>query len=656
MSSARRPASRPLRSHQTEPVISHLPDMQDWRFWAGPRAARTPTFDPQPVTRQRAVKFHSPDPIQKFAWLKPALVAMAVGMPLLIMGRTGLLRQMLTSRSMELGTPAAVEAARINPKPTQRDLFELRAAVELEPDQPDLLRAFARAATTEGSPAEARRCYDRLESLGVTSDADRSAHAQLLAKLHDFNGARAVLTKVTDVAKDWESTRLAWLAVHQESGDFKAAADTLAELAEAAQLTTRVALALAEGIARNPAQTETLARIEPLLLRCVAADMSSQRAGEVSDIGPRLAALPWVDSASRVQAAQVLRHLPGSPAEHRLAAVRLGYPNELAPSEERALRQAWIDELTWAGGMTAPQKDSVAIYLQSQHEHQLVADLIPAEEALSEASLYARRIESLMELGNWRDIGTLAAHRQAPAIPRYRMLTQSLAELHQPGLAMRVAQRLLNDALNEARKERSAAACFVIGSAASELGLQPDAGFAFASALDVSKDRHRTMDRIISAARHGGMELTTLIRSLEPSGGARDPAVQEQLIYMHLLAGKDVERMATLIAQHRAEQPENTYLRFLDSFAMHQRGMLTQAAKLLIPLPRHRWHQGEAAVLGGILASAGGIERSAQLFQRMGDTAIFAEERSLAEPWIARLKADGTLLSSTASVRFEHEN
>ena len=92
-----------------------------------------------------------------------------------------------------------------------------------------------------------------------------------------------------------------------------------------------------------------------------------------------------------------------------------------------------------------------------------------------------------------------------------------------------------------------------------------------------------------------------------------------------------------IVRNRRQLEPQNVYLRFLEALAMHKTGAnASDAASLLVPLPRHRWHQGEAAVIASILASSGQIDRSAPLAAQIDPAQLFAEEKSLFTPWQAR--------------------
>ena len=615
------------------------------RWWEAKQAALTPTYAPQPVRSVKSMKFKNSDPMERFRSVRYAVAVVSVIAPILVLWHTGLLR--LRHQGSAPASATVTVAGIAYPDPTP-----IRAALEREPDRPDLLRSLANA-SLEISPAEARRCFNRLDQLKLSTDEDRASHARLLASLHDFTGAKAVLTRVSVEARNAPATHRAWLAVWREAADFTKAAEALDHLAATNTDITMPALELAETMASSsqPAgqaiNAAMLTRIESHLAKALSAKMSNGRSSEVLALAPRLTALRWAGAAVRAQAGQILRNLPGAPAEYRMAAVRLGYPETLSQADRPALQQSWLDEVTWSGGLSAREKDRVAAYLQVQREHDLVAQLIPFPEAMTEPALFTRRFASLLETGRWREAGTMSAGIHAPLLPDSRNLASALATLHKPSPQSRLAERLLTDALAEGRSVKYAAACYAIGCAALDHSLPKLASNAFAAALDFSTDRQHLMEDVTNTAQKIALPIATLLRALEGTESIGDDHVQNQLLYLNLLAGNDVETMSQVIHNRRAQAPDDVYLQFLEAFALHQRGLFSQAAKLLVPLPRYRWHQGEAAVIACIISVAGGMERSAALLSQVQAEALFPEERTLAEPWLNRLTSQGPVVTST---------
>jgi hypothetical protein len=60
-----------------------------------------------------------------------------------------------------------------------------------------------------------------------------------------------------------------------------------------------------------------------------------------------------------------------------------------------------------------------------------------------------------------------------------------------------------------------------------------------------------------------------------------------------------------------------------------------------MPLPDYCWHQGETAVIIGILCSAGGADQCRPLARTIDPAKLFPEERAMMEPWLTRLSLLG---------------
>ncbi|MBL9142337.1 MAG: hypothetical protein JNM99_01535 [Verrucomicrobiaceae bacterium] len=636
------PISRRVRRHRTHAVLSDLADSGRW--WDESTAVKVKSLS------SAQVRFRNMDPFERFHWMRYIVVGLSIVSPLVILVHG--VRSQNHRPVIDWETSPLVEARRCVEDGRAREaLPSLRAAVNLSPDKPDLIRALATVGA-EASPAEARRCFHKLEQLKLATVEDRASHAMLLAKLHDFNGAKAVLGRLASGDMASSVAQKAWLTVWREAGDFPAAAKSLKTLVAAAPDEVDASLDLATAMVGTTATQEVVQVVQQTLLNGLSRWMNQGRGGDVLERARRLMALPFSGSQCRAQAAQILRNLPGQPAEFRLAAVRLGFPADLELTDEDLLRKAYMDEIAWNGELSAEAKDSVAGYFQQQREHGLVVELIARPEALTETMLFQRRLSSLLELGNWREAGAMAAAVDAPRPTHSRAVLGAMAVLQDPAGRSFMAERLLLDALAGAREERRAVDCFATGCVALDHSLENLASTAFAMALDFSSDRRTTMDSIMRKARGNPMPVATFLRALEGSAALRDESVQSQLIYLSLLAGRQIDAMRDVIQARRQQTPSDTYLRFLDAFALHQQGKFTQAAQQLVPLPKYRWHQGEAAVIASIVAAAGNFDRSSALLGQIDDSLLFAEERLLVEPWHQRLN-DGANILSTAMNRLE---
>jgi hypothetical protein len=595
----------------------------------------------------KQVRFKSMDPFERFWWIRYVVVVLSLATPALILVRIH--QSKIVRQIYDWNTDPVAQAQRCLDAGRAVDaVAPLKFACSRTPDSPTLIRALA-AVSVQTSPAEARRCFHKLEKLGLATADDRAAHASLLATLQDFTGAKAVLSSVSREESMRPAVQRSWMSIWRESGDFAAAADALDKVMAANPEDVDASLDLAAAAAAGKAVPEVMERVQHQLLSGLSRWMNNGKGGEVLARAQRIVALPFTGVTCRSQAAQILRNLPGKPAEYRLAAVRLGFSSEMSASDEQALRRAYQDEIVWSGGLSAEDKDRVAGYLQQQREHELVAELIAQPEALTEVRLFHRRMASLLELGRWREAGAMAAAESAPHVTHSRPMLQALALLQDPGSRAFMAERLLLDSLACARDERRSVDCFATGCAALEYSLPNLASTAFTAALDLSSDRSSTMDAIMRSTRGRSMPLATLLRAFEGSAALHDESIQSQLIYLSLLAGRQVDALRDVIRTRRATAPDDVYLRFLEAFAMHQQGLFTQATQLLVPLPKYRWHQGEAAVIASIIAAAGNFDRSSVLLGQIDSSLLYQEERALVEPWYQRMNTSSALLSNADS-------
>lgn len=626
------------RRRRTDAVLSNSEAFQPW--W------RDDAFSPVRASRPKSLRFRSGDPFDRFAALRYLVVVASIITPAVIL-LTSNFTPGLVHHEWKADPMAEVRRCLVEGH-SRSGIASLKSAIEASPGDAKLLRALA-ALAADAAPAEARRAYHKLNSLGLATPADSAGHAALLARLHDFTGAKAILSNLPKEAQSIPQAQFAWLAVWREAGDFTAAATALEKLLESSSDEASLAVDLLRRASNAPADTRH--RIEASLVRSLAHMMNAGRAQDVLAMAPMLTGLPVSHNVHRMHLGQILRNLPGQSVEHRLAAVRFGYPVELPSTDEVQLRSDYQNEIAWSGGLSAEEKDRVAGWLQGQSEHRMVIALISAREAVTEPQLFARRFESLLEEGLWREAGAMVADPESPPLPHSRILSQTLATLHQRASRQFAVEMLLSEAITATREENRPLDCYAVGVAALDHHLPTLAATAFATALDISKDRSKTMRAILRSARPGRLPLNTFLRSLIGSPAMHDDSIQEQLIYLSLLADQKTDAMLAIVRNRRQLEPQNVYLRFLEALALHKTGASAgEAASLLVPLPRHRWHQGEAAVIASILASSGQIDRSAPLAAQIDPNQLLTEEKALFSPWQSRFSMNAdSLIGSVGS-------
>ena len=487
-----------------------------------------------------------------------------------------------------------------------------------------LLRTLAEEAAKE-QPTLARDCYHKLMSLNAATEIDRCAHAALLAQLHDFNGARAVLGgKPGPMASLTPEVRTTWIKIWTESGDFVSAAGALDSVMSCGPDEVKLALSTARAASAARAPADVISRLE---LRCVNMLQAALLGGaepEIQDLIRQMLSLPLAGVRERAEAVALLEKLKYPTVVQRLGQARLKLPAHDSNGEDGVLGSL-RDVIASAGALTVTQKREVAAFLLQQGEHQLVLETIPLQESRTDRVLFSQRVDAALTLGDWREAGRMSAGYSAPSVPWARSLLHAASTLQEPGEAPLMAEPLVNSAITEASMEKRWSSAFTAGRMALDNRLQGLASRAFEMALRIASDKAKTLEKITLAARTSEAPLSVVrLAAHEALRDSDDAEVKVQLAYLDLLAGM------------RPELPERdvTALQsFVRALHQYQGGDVSSAVRTILALPRHRWHQSQAAVMAGILAAAGQHDSSKALLEKVDTRNLFAEERAIVEPW-----------------------
>ena len=568
-----------------------------------------------------------------------------IGLSLLVPLSMLAMSKRVRERWERINPDITVQRLALTGKATVKDVSNLLKACKASPDNPKILRAFA-TAVFESDPAEARQCYHKIQQLNASTPSDHAAHARLLARLQDLAGARAVIAKIPRLAQESADVQRAWLAIHQESRDFAAADRTLEKLEELAPDDSATFLTTAICAVQAKASPEILVSLERRALGTILHGLST---GTVRDpsFASKVISLSLKDATNRAQAAEILRHLPGIGAEHRMAAVRLEHPSELSGPVHDMLCNAYRQELMSIGGLSGPEKDRVAKYLQKEDEHALVVEIIGLQESFTERPLFERRMDSLLHLGKWRDAAEVLAASKPPQIPQSRCLFDALKALRHATSGHPVADSVLPTALEEAIDARRPVACYAVGCMALDYKMKILASDAFAAAAELSEGDAQIVDGIISSSRSGGLSATDVLQAISRHASPTNHEVQERLCYLRLLSHQDLAATRTYISARLRQNPGAPYLKMLDALQQHLAGEFVQSAQAIIPLPSHRWRHGEAGTLAAIMAAAGKFEQSSALLGHLDVKQLFPEEVTMIKPWHAKMEMDKSLLGVT---------
>jgi hypothetical protein len=459
--------------------------------------------------------------------------------------------------------------------------------------------------------------------------------ASLLVKFHDADGARALLDQIPPDSVSVDSL-LAGLALRCEVRDFAGAIEVLDALAARNAAGIRECLGTAEAAVKGEANQELIGKLEA---RTVDAFDRSARAGAIGEVGAnaaRLAALPLRDTNDRNRALQALRCLGSAPVEQRLAVTLLTLDTVGAGEEE--VRRTCLAEIHRGMGLTVPEECRVASLLQQRHEHALVVKIITLQESLTDLMLFRQRLDSLLQLGRWREAANMASAPEEWTVGS-RKLLRCLAKANRSGLDGVDFTVTIPEAFKEAAETGSAPACYAIGCAALELRLDHLATEAFSAALSQPSIDTFMMGTILGSARAAGLDAASTLRMLTasklPAQASR--AVKSRVCYLRLLANTDMAAAQRDLEDLARDGDNDDYVCFLNAFSLHRRGEPAEAFCKLIPLRTERWNEGEAAVIAGMMAAGGEFQESATLVQNLDLKRLFPEERAVVAPWLSRL-------------------
>ena len=178
------------RRRCTDAVLSDSKAFQPW--W------RDDAFSPIRCSRPKSLRFHIGDPFNRFAALCYLIIAISIISPAVILIASDF---MPGAVHHDWKTDPMGEVRRSLLEGQRRSaLASLKAAIDASPGGAKLLRALA-ALAADSAPAEARRAYHKLNSLGLATHAGSSGHAALLARLHDFTGSKAILSNLPKEAQ-----------------------------------------------------------------------------------------------------------------------------------------------------------------------------------------------------------------------------------------------------------------------------------------------------------------------------------------------------------------------------------------------------------------------------------------------------------------------
>ena len=545
-------------------------------------------------------------------------------------------------RMIDEGRPEAAVALMIN-------------AFERSPDEPTVVRTLAVAAA-ENHPEEAKYLFERLDRLDAATPDDHIRLARVLSRLNDKSGALALLGK-TSPAGDHD--RDFWLA----HGDVDASAgrihESQADYAKVLKLSPDDAEA-AVGLGRLLASSSDPARAAEgidLLLDELQKSLEAGHFARRAIAFQALSRLPIERVYQRERLAHILGRIPEKTLGQSVLRTIMAYP-VLLTDEQRINRAGDIEAVIHSSRAQSIDDSAEAMaILQAHGENGVVVRSVPAWGNETGPLLYAMRIDSLMALERWDDARKMAARPGAPLSESTRKILLALIRLRQTGGKAPDAATLLAEATAKATSEGRQSTFMAIGKIALEHRLDAIAVSAFGAAMEFPFSEHLPLNDYVLASRRAHASAGDVLRALSTREliDRWNLDLQKHVCYFRLLLATDIEMTAGRVDQLNRLLPEDPYIRFLGALASFRLGDFNAAADKLVPLPVHRWHQGEAAVMASIFTAAGRFDQAGKLLPRINGTGMFAEETQLlsAPRTLASiLPGIGAGLPSDRSLRF----
>lgn len=513
------------------------------------------------------------------------------------------------------------------------------------PDEIEIVRGIAWAAAPT-FPLQAKHFLEKLADAEVATPEDLMLHASVLLTLDQPAEAAKIYQLLVKHQPHNPDIWRAWAAACHQRGELseamKAYRHVLARCPHDLRANVGIAgLLMRSGTAQDT--KEAAALLLSQLDRAVGAKLATSR-----DLADLLIGLTVTEPQQRAQLAALLRQMPDPDPEHVVAGIFLSYPAEPMAEDGRRRREEVKSFLAQHRALEFEDRKAISLVLQKSGENALVLDWISLAEAAGDPVIFTQRLDALMTSGQWKEAAEMAEHPAAGDAATRQPWLHALSVLRTCREPKSMAGNMLTQALTEAESGSHFTACNAIGYAALDYGLYPLASRAFAKAIGHGNDGVSPLKEYLHAARRSGEAASGVMKIIATRARTdrADDAMQQQSIYLRLLCGDEIERAALDIDQLRQRNADEPYLKFLNAFMRYRHGDYTGAVKALLPLPAHRWQQGETVVISTILAAGGQVRQAAQLASKITGEGVFAEEQQMLDAWQSRTLLDSGLLSS----------
>ena len=414
---------------------------------------------------------------------------------------------------------------------------QYRVALQLDPSNYHGLSGAARLASKAERP-EALELWQKVLALPQCTIRDREDYAELLIKTNRLNLAEKV---IDPLLKDNPDTKALQLAARysRKIGDNVKASEYLRVASKRAPDDDAPRFQLAEVLAQSTDAADQAEARKILWELAARPNVYNKAAVEA------LAAAPELTTDERKRLLQELTALTPKTAKDDLLAADMRI--QLQPDEAARVYREEVER--WRNGQSQELLD-LARWLNAHQQPELVLSTFPIERTLEDNQLLLARLDALATLQRWNDIdgvlnrtdvtldpSVIESFRARTALERNANLDAEVHWNHAISLAASDPYKLRFVA-NFAEQSRATAAAL---KAYEQLARFPEhADFAYRGTQRVSQ---RSGDTAVQRA------ATSKISARAPE----DPNAADQLAYLNLLLGEDVDQNFA-VAKKLAEQ------------------------------------------------------------------------------------------------------
>ena len=414
---------------------------------------------------------------------------------------------------------------------------QYRVALQLDPSNYHGLSGAARLASKAERP-EALELWQKVLALPQCTIRDREDYAELLIKTNRLNLAEKV---IDPLLKDNPDTKALQLAARysRKIGDNVKASEYLRVASKRTPDDDAPRFQLAEVLAQSTDAADQ-AEARKILWELAARPIVYKKAAVEA-----LAAAPELTTDERKRLLQELTALTPKTAKDDLLAADMRI--QLQPDEAARVYREEVER--WRNGQSQELLD-LARWLNAHQQPELVLSTFPVERTLEDNQLLLARLDALATLQRWNDIdgvlnrtdvtldpSVIESFRARTALERNANLDAEVHWNHAISLAASDPYKLRFVA-NFAEQSRATAAAL---KAYEQLARFPEhADFAYRGTQRVSQ-------------RSGDTAVQRTAMSKISARAPEDPNAADQLAYLNLLLGEDVDQNFA-VAKKLAEQ------------------------------------------------------------------------------------------------------